>query len=242
MTSAAPATLRYESVASTMDLIHELGERGAPAGTVVVAAEQTGGRGSRGRPWHSPRGGVWLTLLSRPSRAGTELLSLRAGLALARALEVACPGLRVGLKWPNDLMWEARKVGGVLLEVRWSGDDPAWAAVGVGINVTNPLPPDLATTAVALAEHQAAPTPEALLDLLLPGLRGLDGETPRLAPEELAELRRRDWLRGRELTGPEAGVVEGIAPDGALLVRRQDGARAELRAGTIRLAHPAGRP
>lgn len=227
---------RLDAVASTMDLLHDLAERGAAAGTAIVAAEQTAGRGSRGRTWHSPRGGLWLSVLLRPEAAGSGLLALRAGLAAARALEEMGPAQPIGIKWPNDLMAGGRKLGGVLCEARWSGNALGWVAVGLGVNVSNPPPESLRGTAAALDELVPGVTPEAVLDAVLPKLRALDGASPRLHPAELTELRRRDWLRGRPIAGPVAGTAEGITADGALCVRRSDGAVAELRAGTVELA------
>ena len=223
-----------------MDLLHRLAEQGAPAGTAVVAAEQTAGRGSRGRRWHSPRGGLWLSLLARPGRHGVELVSLRAGLALAETLDAA--GLRVAVKWPNDLMWGERKIGGVLCEARWVGDVPGWVAIGVGLNVRNPIPPELAAKAAAMAEAVGDATPEGALELVLPALRALDLTRGQLGLEEEARIAERDWLRGRTLAAPVAGLALGIAPDGALRVRRLDGTAAELRAGTLELADPAAAP
>ena len=234
--AAAPGIHRFDALPSTMDLLHQLAESGAPAGTVVVAAEQTAGRGARGRRWQSPRGGLWMSLLLRPAREGTGLLSLRAGLAVAEALEGHHPGLGIGLKWPNDLIWRDRKVGGVLCEARWSGDAPAWTAVGVGLNLQNRIPDDLAASAAALGSALSALTPEAALALVLPGLRRLVGGTSCLEPGEQEALARRDWLRGRRLQEPVPGVAEGIAEDGALLIREPDGRLAGLRAGTVRLA------
>ncbi len=231
-----PLIHRLDSTGSTMELLHRLAEQGAEAGTVVVAAEQTAGRGSRGRAWRSPRGGLWMSLLVRPGRAAGDLLSLRAGLAIADGLERADPALRIGLKWPNDLMLGDRKLGGVLCEARWIGGAAAWVAVGVGINVRNPIEPGLADTATSLAELVGEATPDMVLNLILPGLRRLDAASALLHHEELAALARRDWLRGRPLASPIAGVAEGIAPDGAMRVRRPDGTRVELRAGTVQVA------
>jgi BirA family biotin operon repressor/biotin-[acetyl-CoA-carboxylase] ligase len=110
-----PELLRFRAVHSTMDVLHDLAAEGAEAGTVVVADEQTGGRGSRGRGWRSPPGGLWLSALYRPGlAAGTELLSLRVGLAVAQAVEALATGLRVSIKWPNDLLLDGRKLGGIL--------------------------------------------------------------------------------------------------------------------------------
>ncbi|HEU5040404.1 MAG TPA: biotin--[acetyl-CoA-carboxylase] ligase [Gemmatimonadales bacterium] len=234
--TGAPAIHRFDAVPSTMDRLHDLAESGAPAGTVVVAAEQTAGRGSRGRRWQSPPGGLWMSILLRPARDGTELLSLRAGLAIAEALERSDSGLGIGIKWPNDLMWRDRKIGGLLCEARWTGSAPAWTAVGVGLNLRNPVPQALRDTAAALGEHLPALTPEMALDLVLPGLRSLAGGAPRLDDRERHALARRDWLRGRRLLEPVAGVAAGIGDDGALLVRRPGGGLAEVRAGTVRLA------
>lgn len=231
---ADAALHRLDSADSAMDLVHRLGESGAAAGTAVVAAEQRAGRGSRGRVWHSPRGGLWLALLARPSREGCALLSLRAGLAVAEALDSA--GSRLRLKWPNDLMAGERKLGGILVEVRWAGPAPAWAAVGVGLNVRNPLPPELADTAARLTELDPDATPERTLEVVLPALRAADTAAPRLSATELGALARRDWLFGRALTAPLAGRGAGIAPDGSLLVRRADGALEALRSGTVELA------
>ena len=137
-----------------MDLLHGLAADGAEAGTVVVAGEQTGGRGSRGRGWRSPPGGLWLSALFRPrASAGVELFGLRIGLAVADAIEALGPGVPVDIKWPNDLMVGDRKLGGILCEARWQGEALAWVVAGVGINVANAIPAELAGIATALAER-----------------------------------------------------------------------------------------
>ena len=221
-----------------MDLLHRLAERGARVGTAVVAAEQTAGRGSRGRHWHSERGGLWLSVLLRPPRAGVELLSLRAGLAIAEALDRLGPG--IALKWPNDLMWGEGKIGGVLCEARWVGSTPAWVAVGVGLNVRNPIASELAGAAAALGNLRAAATVDAVLALVLPALRSLETVGEGLAADELARLAERDWLRGRALAGPIAGRADGVSSDGALRILRPDGTSAQLRAGSVQLADRPG--
>jgi BirA family biotin operon repressor/biotin-[acetyl-CoA-carboxylase] ligase len=216
-----------------MDLLHELAAKGAEAGTVVVAGEQTAGRGSRGRAWHSPPGGLWLSVLYRPGRpAGIELASLRIGLAVADAIE-ALGQVSVAIKWPNDLMLGEHKVGGILCEARWQGDALAWVVAGVGINVTNPRPEELA--AVRLADHLPGVTPEMLEPGITAGLRALELSGERLGEMELTAIRRRDWLRGRRLRAPASGTVAGIAPDGSLLVKTT-GRCTAVRAGTVELA------
>jgi BirA family transcriptional regulator, biotin operon repressor / biotin---[acetyl-CoA-carboxylase] ligase len=227
---------RVGRIGSTMDHLHQLAEQGAPAGTAILAEAQTGGRGSRGRAWHSALGGLWLSVLYRPaSPDGAELLSLRLGLRAAEALEAAAPGLPVLLKWPNDLIVSDRKLGGILCEARWQGESLAWIAAGVGLNVTNPIPDELRLTATALGEHLPVVTVEAILPGLLDALRHPLPDADRLTPDENRQLERRDWLRGRRLRAPLGGRAEGIAADGALLIRTDDGIT-PVRAGHVELA------
>jgi BirA family biotin operon repressor/biotin-[acetyl-CoA-carboxylase] ligase len=233
---------RYGTVPSTMDLLHRLAAEGAAAGTAVVAEEQESGRGSRGRSWDSAPGGLWLSFLLRPATAATGLLSLRAGLAAGEALERLGAGETIGIKWPNDLMLGGRKLGGILCEARWAGDTPAWVAIGLGINVRNPIPPELGTIATSLAETLPAAEPDAVLEVLLPALAGIDGHEPALCEAELARLTSRDWLLGRRLAQPVAGRADGIDTDGALRIRGDDGTLHVVRAGTVELAGRAGRP
>jgi BirA family biotin operon repressor/biotin-[acetyl-CoA-carboxylase] ligase len=225
-----------------MDLLHQLAADGAAAGTVVVAEEQTAGRGSRGRPWHSPRGGLWLSRLLRPGAGGTELLSIRTGLAVAETLERLGSGFQVQVKWPNDLLVGDRKLGGILCEARWIGGLPAWVVVGVGINVRNPIPSDLAGSAVALAELVPDSTPDAVLDALLPGFAALDHASPLLDQREQSRLATRDWLAGRRVSHPAEGVVAGILRDGSIRILADDGGATDLRAGPIALADRSDSP
>jgi BirA family biotin operon repressor/biotin-[acetyl-CoA-carboxylase] ligase len=219
-----------------MDLLHGLAAGGAEAGTVVVAGEQTGGRGSRGRGWQSPSGGLWLSALFRPRiSAGVELFGLRIGLAVADAVEALGPGVPVHIKWPNDLMVGDRKLGGILCEARWQGESLAWVVAGVGINVANAIPADLAGVATALADRLPGVTPDLVEPEVTARLRALDPGSERLGPAELAGLRQRDWLHGRRLRGPAPGRAAGISDEGALLVRADSGATIAVRAGTVEL-------
>jgi BirA family transcriptional regulator, biotin operon repressor / biotin---[acetyl-CoA-carboxylase] ligase len=236
VSDAAPAIVRLARTASTMDALHELAQAGAPAGTAVVAEEQTAGRGSRGRVWTSPPGGLWVSVLARPASTGLELLSLRAGLAVAELLERHGAGSRLGLKWPNDLMLDDRKVGGILCEARWQGAGLAWVVIGLGLNVTNAPPPALAASATHLARAIPTLTAAALEEPAVAALRAVDAAAGPLSEEERARYGARDWLRGRALEAPVAGAAAGLAADGALLVRRADGTTAAVRAGTVVLA------
>jgi BirA family biotin operon repressor/biotin-[acetyl-CoA-carboxylase] ligase len=178
-------------------------------------------------------------VLYRPATAaGAELLSLRLGLAVAEALDGMAPGVRIALKWPNDLILADRKVGGILCEARWQGESPGWIVAGLGLNVTNPIPEHLHATAVALASAAPEATVEAVLPAILESLRRPPAEGERLEAGEWRRLAARDWLRGRVVRAPLAGRVEGIAEDGALLVRSGEEIT-PLRAGHVELAEAA---
>jgi BirA family transcriptional regulator, biotin operon repressor / biotin---[acetyl-CoA-carboxylase] ligase len=232
----SPRLHYFERVGSTMDVLHELAAAGAEAGTAVAAGEQLQGRGSRGRAWHSPPGGLWLSVLFRPPAAdGIEVISLRAGLAVAEAVRPLVPK-PLQLKWPNDLMLSGRKVGGVLCEARWQGEALGWVAVGLGMNVRNRIPEELNRVAVSLSELVPGITLEEVAAPVLLGLRMLDLSGGRLSPAELTRFVGRDWLRGRRIREPVVGEVTGLGPDGSLLVRTASGSNVALRSGTVELA------
>ncbi|MBK8004121.1 MAG: biotin--[acetyl-CoA-carboxylase] ligase [Gemmatimonadetes bacterium] len=228
---------RQARVASTQDLIHALGDAGAPTGSAIVAEEQVGGRGSRGRTWASPPGGLWMSVLCRPaSEVAAAVLSLRVGLAAAEVLEAQAPGATLALKWPNDLMLADRKLGGILCEARWQGGLLAWVAVGLGLNVANPLPAEVRDRAVALASVAPGLTPDVLAEPLRAAITQAGAATGPLTPDEVARYVARDWLRGRVLAEPVAGTGAGLAPDGALLVQGAGGVITAVRAGTVLVA------
>jgi biotin-(acetyl-CoA carboxylase) ligase len=139
-------------------------------------------------------------------------------------------------------MLDDRKLGGILCEARWQGKEPAWIAVGVGLNVTNGLAAELAPGAIRLADRLPGIGPDDLEPQITARLRRLEAAVTRLDTGELAALRARDWLRGRRLHAPAAGHAEGIADDGALLVRSTAGALERVRAGTVELAEPSLAP
>jgi BirA family biotin operon repressor/biotin-[acetyl-CoA-carboxylase] ligase len=208
----------FRTLPSSLDAIHDLGAQGAPAGTVVLAEEQSAGRGRDGRTWRSPVGGVWLGMLLRPPFPEAGVISLRAGLVLADVVDELLRGARAQLKWPNDVLVDGRKVAGILSEARWQGDAPQWLGLGIGVNVVNDIPAELAGTAIALHELAPAVRRLDLLDRLVPALRPLTAHRAPLTDGECAAFARRDWLRGRHIRTPLAGRAAGIRPDGALLV------------------------
>ena len=231
----------YRSVGSTNDVARTLAEAGAPAGTVVLADEQTSGRGRRGRRWTGEAGrSLLLSMILRPAGAIPSVLPLRVGLAAARAIEAEA-GIAVGIKWPNDLVVAGRKLGGVLCEGTLDGDRPSHVVAGVGVNVLDPeegWPAELRGVATSIAAQAGRPVPMPALAGRLVAQLSIAAATASegLGPEEMAELRERDVLRGSDITrdGLAAGRAVGIEPDGRLVVRR-GGATYHITTGTIRL-------
>ncbi|MCH8990255.1 MAG: biotin--[acetyl-CoA-carboxylase] ligase [Acidobacteria bacterium] len=228
---AVPSCLALEKVTSTLDLIHQLAEEGAPAGVLVLADEQVSGRGRQGRRWHSPKGsGIWLATLKRPPRpVDGGLLALRVGLCVANALDSL--GIASNIKWPNDVMIHDRKVAGILCEAR-SGSMGTWVAVGIGINVYGPLPSDIADVAISLDDIHSTVTRLAVLDALVP-LLGVLCDAPTLTRAECIEFRERDWLGGRSIIEPVEGKARGIDQDGALLIQTSDGTVERIVGGQV---------
>jgi len=215
---------RFPILASTNDLALEWVRAGtADVGDVVVAAEQTAGRGRPGRSWHSPRGALLMSavLPFHPARVGWTALA--AGLAAAEAARDL--GAPAGVKWPNDVVIGARKLAGVLAEA----SVPGLVVVGIGMNVSNPAPddPELAARSARLVEY----TPEAGVDTVLDALlERLAARWELLAAAEPGPLRRAwealDTTAGRRLLWSEsraAGIAEGVDDAGALRLRAGDG-------------------
>lgn len=233
-----PRVVLLAQCPSSLDAAHELGATGCGAGAVVLADEQTAGRGRDGRVWHSPAGGIWLAMVLRPPGVELAAASIRAGLIVADIVDelLGAPVSRV--KWPNDVLCEDRKLAGVLCEGRWQGDALQWLAVGVGINVTNAAPVAMAGRAIALAELLPSVRRLDVLDRLVPALVRLAAGGAQLTDAERAAFAARDWLHGRALRLPVAGRGAGLAADGALLVAAAEGSGAPraVRDGHVELA------
>lgn len=232
------APVRFDEVTgSTNDTALELAAGGASEWTLVSAGHQTSGRGRLGRAWSDAPGRALLfSFVVRPSLIGLEragLLPLLAGLCMAEAArEVAA--LEVGCKWPNDLLLEGRKVGGILVESRFGAEAGAgvYAAIGVGVNLD---PPQGVEGAGGLGEVDAA----ALLTAFLRGFRErYEGDPATLGRRVVAEYGPRCLTIGRdvEATRTDGRRVRGraveILEDGSLAVDTAEG-RALVAFGEI---------
>lgn len=227
-----PRVVAFDRVGSTLDVAHALGAEGAPAGTLVLADEQTAGRGRFGRVWQSPPGsGIWLTLVERPQQTDAlDVLSLRLGLRAAEVLD-RFAGERVRLKWPNDLYLAAGKLAGILVEARWRDARLDWLAIGFGLNVRAPRE-------VPAAGLLAGTDRVSVLAALVPALREAAATAGILSERELAAYAARDLASGRRVVAPVAGRAVGIDSSGALLVDTGSG-RDRVRAGSLTFAEDA---
>jgi BirA family biotin operon repressor/biotin-[acetyl-CoA-carboxylase] ligase len=222
-----------ESTGSTnADLLNAARQGTAVSGSVLIAEEQTAGRGRRGRSWFGSPGQTLLySALLRPLGA-RPLLPLAVPLAICEASE-RLARVRCQLKWPNDVWVEGRKVAGVLIEGRPEADDGGWAVIGIGLNLSVPVdsfPEELRETAGSLGADAG---PKAALEQLNPALAGWIERDPA---EVLAAFRERDALRGRSISWQGGfGTAAGIDDDGHLLVDTADGSRAVLGAGEVHL-------
>jgi BirA family biotin operon repressor/biotin-[acetyl-CoA-carboxylase] ligase len=226
-----PRVALFHEVGSTLDVAHAMAPE-APSGTLIVADEQTAGRGRHGRRWASaPGAGLWLTLIERPNDArALDVLSLRCGLYAAESLD-ALAGAPVQVKWPNDLYARDRKLAGILIETRWRGTAPDWVAIGFGLNI---VAPEL-STGIGLA---AGITRLEALERVIPALRTAAAASRHLSTSELARWRERDIAMDRAVTAPVAGTARGISPTGELLIADTAGHISAHRTGSLTFSEP----
>ncbi len=236
----------YSRIDSTNTRAKQLAEEGAAAGTLVLADEQTEGRGLAARRWHSPKGaGLYLSIVLRPAALANPLLvPLVAGLGVARAIERVLGDAPLAVKWPNDLIVADRKAGGILCEAAWAGDAPRHLVLGIGVNVhqaRDDFPPELREVAISL-DLAAGRTVSRLelADQVVAEVEEACAEPPETLDREfLRRFDEYDWLRERRCrivepnVKPVLGTAVGIAPDGALLFRPDRGALIRVTAGRV---------
>jgi BirA family biotin operon repressor/biotin-[acetyl-CoA-carboxylase] ligase len=238
--------ISYKKVDSTNDIAYQLAEKGVKEGTVILAEEQSKGKGRHGRQWASPpKGGIYMSCILRPEMAPNEIprITLLAAVAAAKAIR-ATTSLDVTIKWPNDIMLDGKKICGILTEMKAEQDIAVFVILGIGINVN--------TAARALPKGSAS-----LKDELQ--RRGIKGKVSRVeivkkileALEELYNISKRkgfesaieEWKGLSDMLGSRVKVTlpnrsfEGLAhdinPDGALVVRLDSGVLEKVPSGDV---------
>lgn len=241
---AVPAVYLYGTIPSTNDIARELAEQGAETLTIIIAEQQTAGRGRAGRSWMSSGGSSLLcSILFRTrtdAHAAPGAAPVRIGNAVAQAIEDAA-GVPARLKWPNDvIVAEQGKVAGILCEATVRQHGTAHIVAGIGVNVSSPGGDYGSINAAA----KSPITRGALLGQIVAGLKLIvDRITLPLTDTELASIRARDILLG-ERVETESGLVgraAGIAQDGSLQIDTAEGTRSVYSA-TIRLADTKAYP
>ena len=229
------------TTASTNDDLKRLAEHGAPAGTVLTADRQTGGRGRAGRHWHSPQGGLWMSVLLRPRVPAAALAPL--GLAVAVAVGEAVAehgGNRVELKWPNDVLVDGRKLAGILAEAAVEGGRVRHVVVGIGVNLNVArFPAPLRKSAMSLHRVRGGSVDRGVFatDLCAHLERWIECfEHEGSAPVVEAWKARGRLGRPVRLSCASAvleGVAEDLESDGALRLRLADGRVERVLSGEI---------
>lgn len=220
---------------------------GAPEGTLVVAEEQTGGRGRRGRTWFSPPGeGIYTSTIMRPSISPNEApkLTLLASVAVAEAL-LSMTSLPITIKWPNDIIINGRKIAGILTEISTEMDRIDYVVIGVGINVNTPrksLPPDIEETATSVLMETGKHFPR--IALLRAYLEWLEIYYDIFRTKGFEPVMKR-WKKLARIIGRHISVdlidrvrigeVLDVDKDGFLILREQDGTLERIISGDVTL-------
>jgi BirA family biotin operon repressor/biotin-[acetyl-CoA-carboxylase] ligase len=229
---------------STNRVAMELGYAGEPEGAVILAEEQTAGRGRSGRSWHSERGaGLYVTLLLRPrlSPVQAPLLTMLAGLSAHSAIQ-AQTGLSAELKWPNDILMDGKKVGGILTEMHAEPTQVRFVIVGIGINTNQEkFPHDIASLATSLRKESGRT--HSRLELLVRLLNEFESDYNRFLREGARYVvdrfeRVSSFASGKRVrveTGFETyfGTTAGLTSDGLLQVKREEGPVTMVVAGDV---------
>lgn len=228
---ASPEIIRLDEVASASDLLLEKAEEGAEEHTLVIAGEQTGATAGSGA-LAAPPGGLWGATLWCPEARAEEaaLVTLAGAWGLREGIR-AQTGVAAGLKWPNDLIANGAKLGGVAVEGRVLGHEITHAAIGFGVNVNNPvhqLPDELPRVATSLqAETGEDVDLEGLTEAVTEGLR--EARDLLDTPDELVSKVTSCWTQKGAKVAIDAGytLLQGtalrIAADGALVLSTEEG-------------------
>lgn len=221
-----------ERVESTNDAAWELARWGAAEGTAVLAEEQTRGRGRMGRNWHSPRGGLWMSIILNPATAADRatVLTMAASVAVAKAIRELA-GCHATIRWPNDILVGGLKVAGLMVETHTINSPRETSVLGIGVDVNcTQFPEEIATMATSLALQTGRDVRRADLARLV--FRLLDERYLQLCRGEIAPVGE-EWMAMSSTLGQRitilqngrtyTGEVVDIDPEAGLMVRLDRG-------------------
>ncbi len=231
----------YPSLNSTMDVARQEAQQGAAEGTVIIAGEQTAGRGRLKRAWLSPGGSVALSVVLHPDIAYLSSLIMLASLAVVHSIETVT-GLKSQIKWPNDVLINGKKVCGILIESDVRGDTVNYVIVGIGINVNLGVAdfPDISPIATSLSDELGREVSRvSVIRCLLVEMERLylDLSAGGSLYEEWRDSLVTLGQKVRAATGDMVyeGRAESVARDGSLLLRGPDGSLTRIVVGDVTL-------
>ena len=231
----------YPQLTSTMDIAKQKAQHGAAEGTVVIAGEQTAGKGRVRRIWLSPKGSIALSIILYPDVLYLPYLVMLASLAVVHSIK-AVTDLEPQIKWPNDILIDGRKICGILIESGIRRNTVVYVIIGIGINVNFRLSdfPEIMPAATSLAsELDKAVSRVDLIRCLLAEIERLylvlpDGESIYQEwQDRLVTLGRN--VRVESGTSILTGTAEAVARDGSLLLRHSNGNTTKIVAGDVTL-------
>jgi BirA family biotin operon repressor/biotin-[acetyl-CoA-carboxylase] ligase len=231
----------YPSLTSTNDVAKQKAQQGAKEGTVIVAGEQTAGKGRMKRGWLSPPGSIALSIILYPQLAHLPSLIMVASLGVAHCIEKVA-GLKAEIKWPNDVLINSKKVCGILIESEVKGGRADYAIIGIGINVNLKLAdfPEALPLATSLSQELGKDISRLeLVRCLLAEIESLYLTLPsgdivyREWRDKLVTLGKKVRLSSEEAT--LEGIAESVASDGSLRLRQSDGSLTKVVAGDVTL-------
>lgn len=233
--------LYFPRLESTMEIAKREALWGAEAGTVIIAEEQTAGKGRQQRTWISPKGGVAASIILRPNLSNLPYMIMLASLAVVDTIQ-KITGLKPSIKWPNDILIGEKKVSGILIENDIRNNILKYTIIGIGINVNFPVAkyPEITAISTSLADEMKKEVP--LHWVLACLLNEMDAEYQSLPQSKLIWQRWRDHLvtLGQKVQvqmGPKTytGTAESVTRDGGLMLRQQQGGLIKIIAGDVSL-------
>ncbi len=238
----------FDTIDSTNSRALALASEGAESGTILIAQTQSKGRGRLGRSWESPRGtGLYFSIITRPQLPPADLskITLAVGLALRNGVAKVC-GIKPLLKWPNDLLFEQKKMAGILTEANIDTEGKPTVVIGIGLNVNTPatvFPAELANHATSMCIAAGRNFDKGVVLTVI--LHEIEREIERLANNDfkgiLVDWRAYDatygkWLtwmtpRGKKISGMSLGPDE----DGLLHIRDSEGTSHPILSGNLKI-------
>jgi BirA family biotin operon repressor/biotin-[acetyl-CoA-carboxylase] ligase len=235
----------FREVDSTNEVAKKLAMSGAPEGTVVIAESQRRGRGRRGKKWISPLGGAWMSIILRPNTPplNAPQLTFTAGVAAAKTMKEEY-GLEVGIKWPNDILIENKKVCGILTEISTEIDVIDYIITGIGIDANidlNSLPPELRDTTTSIKSELSQDI--SRMKLVRKFLENFEGMYNKFNQGNFRDILNM-WRKYSKTIGSKVeirkgteiikGEAVGVNSEGALILELKDGTLRKIISGECR--------